>query len=131
MCPGGDGMRQSFHFSDHLSCFFRSHDAFTEFLIFQVQCKIFRNHLCSFRPTLSSRDKYQSPLHSYQYIQPRVYVSRECQQDGLRIVDIETLADGYRQCAKNTTNFPVLGLIRLPSPGHTLCGICSAMRLKL
>lgn len=60
-----------------------------------------------------------------------VYVSRECQQDGLRIVDIETLADGYRQCAKNTTNFPVLGLIRLPSPGHTLCGICSAMRLKL
>jgi hypothetical protein len=22
MCPGGDGMRQSFHFSDHLSCFF-------------------------------------------------------------------------------------------------------------
>jgi hypothetical protein len=53
--------------------------------------------------------------------------SRECQQDDLRIINIDTLADRNRKCARGTGNFPVLGFICLPSPGHTLCGIRSAV----
>lgn len=37
--------------------------------------------------------------------------SRECQHDGLRVVDIDTLVNRYRQRAKITGDFPVLGLI--------------------
>jgi hypothetical protein len=54
-------------------------------------------------------------------------VSGECQQDDLRIINIDTLADRDRQCAERTGNFPVLSFICLPSPGHTLCGIRSAV----
>ncbi len=62
--------------------------------------------------------------------QPRAHTSREFQQDSLCIIDVNSLADWYGQCTKNTGNFPVLCLVRLPSPLHTLCSIRSALYHK-
>jgi hypothetical protein len=77
MCPGGDGMRQSFHFSDHLSFFlhlvmFLLNPSFSRY-----NSIFFRDRLCGFRPTNYSLVINVKVLYSRINIYNRVCMHQE------------------------------------------------------
>jgi hypothetical protein len=48
--------------------------------------------------------------------------------DNFRVVNIDTILDVHHPCVKNTADHPLLGLISLPSPSHTVrvCNTCNS-----